>query len=447
MSNEHETKRSDVEPTETVSLPEVPAATSPAAISIVTIAKYLTGQKDAILALAAYRKLWLLAAVFVLSAGFAREYDGEDLLHEPWHLLIPHAASIVTSVLLYLLVRLPAVRSRQTFSQFIAGYPLFLGLFWMTAPMAWIYAVPFERMLSDGGATEANLWLLGIVSVWRVVLMIRVIEVIYDVKDTWRSIMAVLFFGDAVMLMAIHFMPAPVLQVMGGVRLTESEQVLMATKLLLQVIGFPTLVLLCIGYLFALPVTRGFGSVTAARNASVGRGVWLLAVASILIWSVILPQTQPPLILGRQVEQSLKNDRIEEALTLMSAHTRADFPPHWSPAPQVALPSETLPITDVMKVVLAQSEDLAPWVRELYLDKFASKITDIFWFLGAPEDEMVPYIEILAQLNVEDWYDEQDHRMSDVRSRLLDLAMDEETQLPDETQQWLQTIKDQLLQE
>jgi len=35
-----------------------------------------------------------------LLPAFAREYDGEDLLHEPWHLLLPLVASLATSFIL-----------------------------------------------------------------------------------------------------------------------------------------------------------------------------------------------------------------------------------------------------------------------------------------------------------------------------------------------------------
>ena len=37
----------------------------------------------------------------------------------------------------------------------------FLNLYWMTAPLAWLYAIPFERFLSPADATTANLALLG----------------------------------------------------------------------------------------------------------------------------------------------------------------------------------------------------------------------------------------------------------------------------------------------
>jgi hypothetical protein len=142
-----------------------------------TLLRYLIGDRQAILEVAANPHALWLGLLFVLSAGFAREYDGEDLLHEPWHLLIPLAASLASSFFLYTIAYgaqpLPWGQRRP----FFAGYRSFLGLFWMTAPLAWLYAIPYERFWSEGDAARANLATLGLVAAWRVVLMIRVLQV------------------------------------------------------------------------------------------------------------------------------------------------------------------------------------------------------------------------------------------------------------------------------
>jgi hypothetical protein len=51
-----------------------------------TIFLYLIGNRQAILDIAADRRWLGIGALFVLSAGLAREYDQEDLVHEPWFL-------------------------------------------------------------------------------------------------------------------------------------------------------------------------------------------------------------------------------------------------------------------------------------------------------------------------------------------------------------------------
>jgi len=60
-------------------------------MGIGTLLRYLIGDRKAILAIAGSRHSLWIGFLFVLSAGLAREYDGEDLLHEPWHALIPLA--------------------------------------------------------------------------------------------------------------------------------------------------------------------------------------------------------------------------------------------------------------------------------------------------------------------------------------------------------------------
>src|SRR5437870_8327060 len=109
-------------------------------MSIRTLLRYLIGNRQAILDIAAERRSLVLGFLFVLSAGFAREYDGADLVHEPWHLLIPVGASLATSFLLFCVTYGAAGTKKMRAPPFLASYPMFPGLFWMTAPLAWLYA-------------------------------------------------------------------------------------------------------------------------------------------------------------------------------------------------------------------------------------------------------------------------------------------------------------------
>src|SRR5574341_2207164 len=132
-------------------------------MSVQTLLLYLIGSRKAIETIASSRSAVGLGLLFVLSAGFAREYDGADLLHEPWRVFIPFLASLVTSVILYSLLWATARVKEPAGLSFPEGFPSFLGLFWLTAPLAWLYAVPFERFLGPVEAMEANLACLGVV--------------------------------------------------------------------------------------------------------------------------------------------------------------------------------------------------------------------------------------------------------------------------------------------
>ena len=124
--------------------------------------------------------------MFVLSAGFAREYDARDLLAEPWFLIIPLGASFVSSFVLFTLLYILLMRVDKQRPRFFSAYRAFLTLFWMTAPLAWLYAIPYERFLTPMQAATANYITLGVVAVWRVALMVRVASVLMGYRPPRR---------------------------------------------------------------------------------------------------------------------------------------------------------------------------------------------------------------------------------------------------------------------
>src|SRR5262245_28689521 len=95
----------------------------------------LIGDREAILAIATDRRALWVGLLFVLSAGFARDHDGEYLLREPWHVLIPLGASLAGSFVLFLIVG-GKIFLRASRPSFWPSYRSFLTLFWMTSPLA-----------------------------------------------------------------------------------------------------------------------------------------------------------------------------------------------------------------------------------------------------------------------------------------------------------------------
>src|SRR5580700_9011821 len=114
-------------------------------MDIRTLFRFLIGDRQAILEIAADRRALWVGLLLVVSAAFARDYDGEDLVHEPWRLLLPLGASVASSFVLFLLTFGKAIASDAARPSFLTAYRSFLTLFWMTAPLAWLYAVPYER--------------------------------------------------------------------------------------------------------------------------------------------------------------------------------------------------------------------------------------------------------------------------------------------------------------
>ncbi len=335
-----------------------------------TLLRYLIGDREAILQIAADRRAVWVGLLFVLSAGFAREYDGEDLLHAPWHVVIPLGASLLSSFLLFSIAYGALRLKRAPGPPFFSAYRSFLGLFWLTAPLAWLYAVPYERFLSPADAVRANLWTLALVSAWRVALMVRVVSVLMG-YHALTALCVVMLFADALALAALQSVPLPVINVMGGVRVSESEAVLRNTALMVRVLGFCSLPLWLLCALLALAQSRPSWQTPPAQDLSArgGRGLWFLGLASLAVWAAVLPFTQPEQQLRSCVERLLKGGKIAEGLAEMSAHSPEDFPPHWDPPPRVGYGEHLPPLLDVLEAIADGPP--ASWVRSAYLRKFA----------------------------------------------------------------------------
>lgn len=336
-----------------------------------TLFLYLIGERRAILELATSRPAVWNGLLFVISAAFAREYDGENLLHEPWHMALPVAASLVTSFILFGITFSRHIWTDTKRPPFLSGYRSFLTLYWMTAPLAWFYAVPYERFLTPVDAVAANLWTLGLVALWRVLLMIRVVSVLMG-YTVFTATILVLTFADAVAEAALLLAPLPVVSIMGGIRLTQSEQLIADITCLVKVLGILALPLILLGslivWLLARPNWRGFSeSLPTDRNPS--KGLVSLAVASVAVWGFLLPFTQPEQIRRYRVERLLRSDRVQEALQEMSAHSRDDYPPHWDPPPRIGYGERIPPLAQVMRALDEQT--VAPWVAAIYRAKAA----------------------------------------------------------------------------
>ncbi len=348
-----------------------------------TLAAYLIGNRNAILEIAADPWAAPIGFLFVLSAGLAREYDGADLVHEPEIALLPIPVSLAASFVLYCVTYLiPAIRNTQSgltlpVPKFWNGYRMFLGLFWMTAPLAWLYAVPYERFLSELDAVKANLYTLAFVAIWRVALMCRVVTVLMGFK-AWEACVLVIALGDLEALSIRQLSPVPLLEIMGGIRYSERELLLrQVVSSVFLTAGCSLPIWLVVAFGAAVEARPGWRILNSAPFSSGNRSIALslLAGLSIGFWFLLLPYTQPEQILRRKVELLLRDGSINTALNVMSAFRREDFPPHWTPP---TIPREEYspanPAEPVCVMELILERPVAPWVREMCLELFARQL-------------------------------------------------------------------------
>ncbi len=337
-------------------------------LSLGHLGGFLLGREDSIRAVAGARGSLLLGLLFVFSAALAREYDGEPLLYEPQHLVIPLAASLLTATLLYLLLMLTGA---APWREALPGWGRFLACYWFTAPLAWLYAIPVERMFEPEPAVKANLALLGIVAAWRVVLITRVASVLFA-KSWLRIFPVVLLFADLVALQLLAIIPRPIVGMMGGIRHSAAEQALLDTILSVQILGFLSLPIWFFGSCIAAGLNwRRPADHEDREPATAGPAtplsLWLLAATALLFFSALLPFNQPPQMRKWEVEQLLKGGQVEAGLRLMSSQPRDTFPPHWDPPPRLGYGEDRPGFDELLRGLAAA--DAADWVWELYLEK------------------------------------------------------------------------------
>ncbi|NIP92123.1 MAG: hypothetical protein GWO24_01045, partial [Akkermansiaceae bacterium] len=137
---------------------------------------YLLGSRGAIRRLESSRITIWLGLALVLTAGMARHYDHVSLWADLRWLYGPIIVSLISSLIVFGVV-FAGLRLGRSHGRFWPQYRGFLGLFWMTAPIAWIYAIPVEQWGDPLLAAKWNLLFLGVVSVWRVLLISRAVSV------------------------------------------------------------------------------------------------------------------------------------------------------------------------------------------------------------------------------------------------------------------------------
>jgi hypothetical protein len=340
--------------------------------------RYLFGYRDAIDKIANCPQAFWLGLAFTILAAVARDYDGVYLIGQPYHLLIPLAASLGMATLLYGYIWFASSQ------HFRISYKLCLTYFWLMAPMAWIYAIPVERWMSALDAARTNLWFLAIVAMWRVLLITRVIAVRQGISF-FRTLINVLFVATSVIVVATIAVPKPVFSIMGGVRLSPAENLKLGVAGATIFFGAILWVVLGICLLFmpespaqqtavsdeeAKPERdeddseQAFSSQTNSQSAlrPVANSLWGLTGIMLLVSLCLLAWGQPEQRLRYQVETHLKANELLKGLNLMSQYEPADFPPFWAPPPSVSY-NERIP-NPIELAFTALESDQKEWVRQ-----------------------------------------------------------------------------------
>ena len=189
--------------------------------------------------------------------------------------------------------------------------------------------------------------------------------------------MPVMVFCIAMGYTALSLIPSPVFMIMGGIRLTESEEIILSLRMLLTAEGVLTAPIWLIGYFTCCSVKspwkwqlREF----TEQNQSASRTAWILAFCSLAIWVPFLAWTQNEQRLRWRAEKLLFAGSIVELSKFTHEHLEHELPPHWDPPPRIGY-GETRP--ELIPTTLAiRASRPASWFWKLYLDKIDRKANE-----------------------------------------------------------------------
>lgn len=334
-------------------------------VGVSTVFRFLVGDRRAIESIAATPSAIWLGLALVMTGALARNYDTEDLVHEPWHVLGSFVMSAVVSALLYGVTQLLAW-SRIREVAFFPGWRAFLTLVWMTAPMAWLYAIPYERFLSPVDAAKANIATLFVVAIWRVLLLARAGWVLLG-TPAWFQFSVTTTVSAAAMGIGLMFRSLELVGMMGGIQLTEEERVVHHATL--AAMGVCQLTFL-FGAAVALTTTlRPWSDEHSASRLNGGkcsRFAWLLPVVVTAMFTCVMPSTQAEQRSRTKFELLFWETDYRAALALLEEPERT-FPPGWVPPPRVSVYDYDSPLLELVEI----AADVSPEGRaaRLYLEK------------------------------------------------------------------------------
>ena len=335
---------------------------------------FLVGHRGAIRRVAGSRAALAVGAVLCMSAGIARHYDGRAFIDAPWKLLICIGVALLNASIIYLFVGPLIARQAGEHDAAQSRYLPWLTCFLMTAPCAWLYALPVELWTNPVTATKLNMALLGVVSLWRVALMARTAQVIGGLPLR-QAAAAIVLPAGSIMGIAIYFHGKETMSSMMGAATSPADRwfigihmPLVAGLLVAAGIAFAV-------WLMALRDRREPAALPELLRSPLSLPALGLAVAAVVVGVVAALPTQRQVVEMARIHSLYDIHDQGPMLAALSAHQPEDFGRQLVLRPD-AHRSEAI---WVGRVFAAMDESTAPWVRQAYVEKIGVLTQDEDW--------------------------------------------------------------------
>jgi hypothetical protein len=360
-----------------------------------TILRFQFGDRGAIEAVARNRASIWIGAVLVLITAIPRNYDQEYYLGPPLWLVGPLLFSLCSGSFLFLVLYGGFIHRRLEPAgrgPWGPAWQCFMGSFWMTAPIAWLYTIPVERFLDSFRAAQANLGLLSVVAAWRVILMARIIQVLQGIA--YSRALAWVLIGACIEVLGLAVFPIAgrvILSSMGGMRRSPEDEVL-GTALSVAV---PSALFLLVVATAALLISRKPPSVKAfpppVREA---HPRWALAIVAILWIAASIPAQREQARFVRHARM-IEKRHYRESIEFLARYDIKDFPPARRIEPD---PYDAGVFWQIPKVVAALKPTDANWIQKVYLDHLSVAISHGVVSMSRDPEVFAETVEALGRL-------------------------------------------------
>lgn len=320
-----------------------------------TILLFLIGQRNAIEKIASTKLSLLLALFFIISAGLARNYDHHLLAREPLWIGGPVFMTLFSSLFIFAFLKLFAGPRLPKFTG--KNYLAFLSCFAMTAPLAWLYGFPIERFASPLLSAKFNFAVLILVSLWRLILMARVISVLFNYHPIHGFVLITIPASLEMCIGSIQ-KQFSIVGIMGGMRLSPADEFLSLASSIVTLTSI-VLFLTCLFGLVFCPEKTPIPWVARSQKTTITKVTWITSITVIALWLMMAITPQKQLTTRHQFRQLISRDDYQEATTFLQPLTRANFPIH-----QEILNSRTYNWCHPAIEPLALHDDWPQWLRE-----------------------------------------------------------------------------------
>jgi hypothetical protein len=365
-------------------------------VNLWTVLRFLFGNPDAIREVARNRAALWTGIILVLLTGIARNYDQTFFRESPMWLIGPLVFSFFSGSFLYaILIRGFARRHFSEDNRYVKQWPTFMALFWMTAPVAWLYAIPVERFLEPYYAAQTNIALLAVVSLWRVLLMSRILSELFQI-DFVRALGWVLVAAALEVIVVVFFgiffgssFSRGVLAAMAGMRHAPEEALLVSVLGAVWNCSWGVLLFSII----ALRLRRFHGAILPLPKSVPAKLPWVLLTILTLFWVL--------LAIGPQKEQHrftihsalIEKGAYAEALRYLEKHQQSDFPANRRLEPN---PYEYRVWKQLPPTIALLKPDTALWIRHFYLNHLSATMSHY----DSPYDSLTNVAAMLAAIEL-----------------------------------------------